>query len=218
MTYRQLICRRSMTRSMSRQWTRIGEETMSVSEDVVGVSFNISAAQAQYDAAENGDTIVIPLIFTEPAVTTESLNDLLFRDVLSEKSTSLSGSSGNRINNITLAAAAINGTVLNPGDTFSYNGTLGERRRRKDTKRPALCGRPDRPGSRRRNLSGLVDPVLLRAVRGSGGRGPIEPHVYRGLSAPRTGCHGQLGARSTSSLQMIRTTRSKSSPMSVAVI
>ena len=103
------------------------EETMNVSEDAVGVRFDLSAARMQYNAAGNGDTIVIPMIYTEPSVTTESLSNLLFRDVLSEKSTSLSGSSSNRINNITLAAAAINGTILNPGETFSYNGTVGER-------------------------------------------------------------------------------------------
>ena len=33
----------------------------------------------------------------------------------------------NRINNLKLACDSINGTVLQPGDTFSFNDTLGER-------------------------------------------------------------------------------------------
>lgn len=103
------------------------EVTQSVSQSVVGVGFDISAAQALFDNAKNGETIIIPIVITEPEITYEALSDMIFRDVLSEKRTSLSGSSSNRINNITLAAAAINGTVLNPGDTFSYNGVVGQR-------------------------------------------------------------------------------------------
>ena len=86
--------------------------TQSVSQSVIGVSFDMSAAKALYDNASAGETIVIPIVKTEPDVTNEALTDLIFRDVLSEKSTSLSGSSSNRINNITLAASAINGNGI----------------------------------------------------------------------------------------------------------
>src|SRR5205807_8651585 len=42
-------------------------------------------------------------------------------------STSLGGSSKNRVHNIELACRAIDGTVLLPGDIFSYNETVGPR-------------------------------------------------------------------------------------------
>lgn len=101
--------------------------TKAATESQVGRSFDKAEAQRLWDAAAIGDKVVIPLVITEPAVTTEQLNSMLFSEVLSQKSTTLSGSSAARINNITKAAAAINGIIMNPGDEFSYNGTLGQR-------------------------------------------------------------------------------------------
>jgi vancomycin resistance protein YoaR len=80
-----------------------------------------------WNAAEIGDTVVIPLIITPPEITTDSLSGELFADCLAQKSTTLSGSTSARINNITKACASINGIVLNPGEEFSYNNALGQR-------------------------------------------------------------------------------------------
>lgn len=102
-------------------------ETQQATQHVMGRSFDIDAARALWDAAENGDKVVIPLILEEPELTTEALSKLLFADLLAQKSTSLAGSSAARINNITRASAAIDGTVLNPGEEFSFNGTVGQR-------------------------------------------------------------------------------------------
>ena len=49
-----------------------------------------------------------------------------FADTLASKSTSLTDND-NRNNNVSLAAQAINGLVMNPGETFSFNGTVGQR-------------------------------------------------------------------------------------------
>ncbi len=92
-----------------------------------GISFDLELAQQLWDEAEIGDTVVIPLIITEPEVKTEDLNANLFADCLSQKSTTLAGSTSARINNITKAAEAINGIILNPGEEFSYNAALGQR-------------------------------------------------------------------------------------------
>lgn len=101
--------------------------TFNVVDEVQGVSFDVTAAQKQYDTAKEGAEIDIPLVYTTPEITGDQLRELLFRDTLASKYTSLSGSSYNRINNITLAANAVNGTVLLPDEVFSYNDTLGER-------------------------------------------------------------------------------------------
>lgn len=103
------------------------KENGSIQESVVGIDFDVDLAQSIYDEADEGETVSVPLTITEPSVTSEELKEALFRDVLAEKSTSMSSSSSNRINNISLAAAAINGTVLNPGETFSFNDTVGQR-------------------------------------------------------------------------------------------
>ncbi|MDR0906060.1 MAG: VanW family protein [Oscillospiraceae bacterium] len=101
-------------------------ETKTVTESVTGVSFDMDRARTLINAAEAGETVRIPLIKTEPDVTSASLRELLFRDTMSERKTYIDGTS-NRLTNITLAAAAVNGTILNPGEEFSYNGIVGER-------------------------------------------------------------------------------------------
>jgi vancomycin resistance protein YoaR len=101
-------------------------ETKSVTESVRGVSFDMEAARAAVAGADTGELVKIPLIFTEPALTSEMLRETLFRDVLAEQKTYIDGTT-NRLTNITLASAAVDGTVLNPGDEFSFNGIVGER-------------------------------------------------------------------------------------------
>jgi hypothetical protein len=95
-------------------------------QSVTGVSFDVTGAERMLAQAGIGAEVVIPLIYTQPEMTTERLNAMLFRDVLSERSTNVAGAS-NRATNIRLAAAAVNGTVLNPGDEFSFNNVVGER-------------------------------------------------------------------------------------------
>lgn len=94
---------------------------------VVGVHFDVAAAKAAYEAAAAGETVTIPLIFTQPETDLSDIEGLLFRDCFVSKTTSMKRSSANRINNITLAAEAMNGKVLLPGETFSYNQCLGKR-------------------------------------------------------------------------------------------
>lgn len=100
--------------------------TGGIKPSVTGVHFDKTAAQTAYDAAGIGDTVTIDLIFTEPEIKAEKAEDLLFRDVLYSCATYLTGYY-NRNNNIRLAAAAIDGYVLKPGETFSFNDVVGER-------------------------------------------------------------------------------------------
>lgn len=102
-------------------------ETNGPTQSQDGRSFDKELAKSLWDKASMGDSVVIPLILTPPEVSTEELSELLFSQVLAQKSTTLGGSSSARVNNITKAAAAINGLVINPGGDFSYNGTLGQR-------------------------------------------------------------------------------------------
>ena len=101
--------------------------TGSATESVQGVRFDMEEAKRLWQQAKPGETVVIPLIREDPEVTEEELEKGLFADVLAEKSTTLAGSSYARINNITLAAKAMNGVVLQPGEEFGYNACLGER-------------------------------------------------------------------------------------------
>ena len=101
-------------------------ETHSATPSVVGVSFDMTLAQTLIDQAESGQQVRIPLIKTEPEKSSDALNSMIFRDVLYERTTNVSGTT-NRVTNVTLAAEAVNGTILNPGEEFSFNDTVGQR-------------------------------------------------------------------------------------------
>lgn len=78
------------------------------------------------DATEK--TIAIKI--TYPKVTIDDLEGRIFTDVLGEYSTqfySRNENEINRVNNIKLASSKINGTLLGPGQIFSYNNIVGQR-------------------------------------------------------------------------------------------
>ena len=79
------------------------KEKKEVVESVTGVDFNKAEAQKLWDAAELGETVEIPLELTEPERTTEYVESRLFADDLGETvTTSLAGSTQNRITNVQL--------------------------------------------------------------------------------------------------------------------
>ena len=98
----------------------------SIEPEQFGADFDVAAAQTALDGAVPGETVSVPAVIEEPEVTASDLKMLLFRDVLGEARTHVSGSAG-RIGNVKLSAKLINGIVLNSGDTFSYNDSVGKR-------------------------------------------------------------------------------------------
>ena len=100
--------------------------TDSITPEQAGAEFDVAEAQALLDAASPGETVEIPADIQQPHVTAAELKEVLFRDVLGQCRTHVSGTSA-RINNVKLSAAACNGVVLNTGDVFSYNATTGQR-------------------------------------------------------------------------------------------
>ena len=101
-------------------------ETHEVVPSVTGLQFDLEAAKAALAEAQPGDTLQFPYEKIEPQISTENLEEALFRDVLGTY-TAKSGSSYNRDINLKLSCEAIDGTILYPGDVFSYNDALGER-------------------------------------------------------------------------------------------
>ena len=99
----------------------------SIIDGAAGVDFDVEEASKLWDEASIGDTVTIPLTVVWPDVSTEDLESKLFANRLGLQQSSYSSSSSNRITNITLATNKINGVVLNPGEEFSYNNTVGQR-------------------------------------------------------------------------------------------
>lgn len=92
-----------------------------------GLDFEISLEEAKQLLQEEKDEYVIPLKVLYPNVTTNMIGTEAFPDLLSDFSTKYSANNKNRTTNLILAANKINGTVLMPGETFSYNKVVGER-------------------------------------------------------------------------------------------
>lgn len=93
-----------------------------------GIDFKVSLDEAKnMISSEKKDEYVIPLNILYPNVTTNMIGTEAFPDLLSNFSTNYAASNRNRTTNLILAANKINGTVLMPGETFSYNKVVGAR-------------------------------------------------------------------------------------------
>ena len=104
---------------------------------VYGCRFDVEKARELTANAKPGEVIRIPMEYVEPAITDK---DVLYHDVLGECQTKHT-SNANRNTNLRLACEALNGLVLNPGETFSYNDALGQRTAAKGYKpAPAYVG------------------------------------------------------------------------------
>lgn len=97
-----------------------------VYEGSCGYSLDWDTAAQLVDAAAYGEMVSIPMTEIPPELTAAEVEAVLFRDKLSSYSTPHTADAG-RTTNLKLACQAINGTVLNPGETFSFNGTVGQR-------------------------------------------------------------------------------------------
>lgn len=111
----------------------LDETDYSISHEVLGYGFDLEAAKALVAAAGEGETVTVSFAYVPAAVTWESIDATLFKDVLGSVSTNHTNDS-NRNTNLKLACKAINGKLVRPGETFSYNQTLGQRTEKKGYK------------------------------------------------------------------------------------
>lgn len=95
--------------------------------DETGIDFQESVDTVKEQIkSEKKDEYVVPLKYTRANVTVNDLGTDAFPDQLATTSTAYVNNP-NRTTNLRLAANKINGTVLMPGETFSYNTIVGER-------------------------------------------------------------------------------------------
>lgn len=87
----------------------------------------LDEANQELAMAAPGDTLTFTFDETEPEVTKEQLEAVLFKDTLYSFGSVYDASASGRTTNLRLACQAIDGTVLQPGETFSFNDVVGER-------------------------------------------------------------------------------------------
>lgn len=103
------------------------EKTSTLTVHVNGVDLDVSIEEAEAILTEDKKEYEIPLQITKPDITTDNLGEEAFPEKLSGFSTRYDASNINRSKNIELAAEAIDGTILLPGEKFSFNGVVGPR-------------------------------------------------------------------------------------------
>ena len=97
-----------------------------VVDEVPGKGFDREELERLLKETPEGERFEIAVLDIQPEVTAEQMRNSLFSDALATVSTPLTAY-WNRTHNIELACKAISGTVVLPGETFSFNGTVGIR-------------------------------------------------------------------------------------------
>lgn len=88
-----------------------------------GYHFDTDAARQAISSAGYGQSVSVPMVCFQPEIYGQGA---YFRDVLGSCETK-HNTNENRNNNLRLLCAALDGLILEPGEEFSYNGTVGER-------------------------------------------------------------------------------------------
>lgn len=103
------------------------ENPFKIYAEVEGVDFAISMEEAKGIIAENKEEYRIPLKITPASKTINDIGTEAFPYLISSFTTRYDASNVNRSQNLAIATSKINGTVLMPGEEFSFNQVVGKR-------------------------------------------------------------------------------------------
>ena len=83
----------------------------------------VDLLKSRIEAGER--TVALPVDVVRPAVASEDAASLGIRELIDESTTAFAGAIPEKAHNIQLAAARLNGVVVPPGGTFSFNTEVG---------------------------------------------------------------------------------------------
>ena len=86
----------------------------------------IAQSLKKLEEGEKEVSIDLPVNITPPSVKTAEVNNLGIKELVGRGVSYFQGSIANRIHNIQLASSRLNGLLIPPGETFSFNQKLGE--------------------------------------------------------------------------------------------
>lgn len=90
----------------------------------------VAALVRAFSELETGDqeaaALDLPVARTPPAITTADANDLGIRELLGRGVSTFHGSIANREHNIAISSNRIAGVLVPPGETFSFNASVGD--------------------------------------------------------------------------------------------
>jgi vancomycin resistance protein YoaR len=99
-----------------------------------GRKLNIEATKLQLQHAftaaaktnQQRITILLPVETVHPLIVTSSVNSFGIRELIGRGYSEFAGSIPGRIHNVALAASRLNGVLIKPGETFSFNDAVGD--------------------------------------------------------------------------------------------
>lgn len=103
---------------------RPAKEGKTVDQDGAGLA--IIQALEKLEAEKEEVKVAIPIFSFPPAITTADVNNLGLSQIIGKGVSYFKGSIPSRIHNIKLAASSLNGLLIAPGETFSFNQAVGE--------------------------------------------------------------------------------------------
>src|SRR3989344_778584 len=84
------------------------------------------AVKALPRAPTNYIVINLPVYTIKPTATTDKVNTFGIKELIGRGYSEFTGSIPGRVHNIALAASRLNGILIPPGETFSFNGAVGD--------------------------------------------------------------------------------------------
>ena len=93
--------------------------------EILGMEVDKNEFLSAYKSGNDVFSVSVKVSF--PEMTTEKLDIEFYQDVLGTYTSTYDAGLKNRTANVTLAANLVNGTVIMPGQTFSYNKIVGPR-------------------------------------------------------------------------------------------
>ncbi len=160
-------------------------ETYQLVSGSYGCIFDMAAAEELVRNAGYGETVTIPMSYQTPEILGEGV---YFRDVLGSCDTK-HNEDENRNTNLRLVCQILDGLVIQPGETFSYNGSVGERTPERGFKpAPAYSGKrliQDYGGGVCQGSTTLYNCLLLAdmEITERHCHGALVSYVPRGLDA-----------------------------------
>ncbi|OGM28008.1 hypothetical protein A2627_00500 [Candidatus Woesebacteria bacterium RIFCSPHIGHO2_01_FULL_39_28] len=111
-----------------------GEKVKEFSPEINGIEVNkdqfkinlIASLRQLEKSDEKQVTGAIPIEITPPKIKTEDINNLGIKSLIGKGTSKFVGSIPSRIYNITLASLRLNGVLIKPNETFSFNEVLGD--------------------------------------------------------------------------------------------
>ena len=101
------------------------DQSTYVIPEILGIEVDKDSFISAYKSGNEVFSVNVKVTF--PELTTEKLDIEFYQDVLGTYTSTYDAGLRNRTANVTLAANLVNGTIIMPGQTFSYNTVVGPR-------------------------------------------------------------------------------------------